>query len=132
MNARFWKNICNKGKVTLDSFPNFVYVSNYAHWKSFAWKRDCPISSKLQRSRIWPRSFKKALIEFYKLHPNRKHWNNPSTFQRQLNFALLLTFKLTLLWLYFGKSCKTTLFRKSTGVSQNTWKFISIRPPITK
>ena len=33
-----------------------------------------------------------------------------------MNFALLLTFKLTLLWLYFGKSCKTTLFRKSTEI----------------
>ena len=49
-----------------------------------------------------------------------------------MNFALLLTFKLTLLWLYFGKSCKTTLFRKPTEVSQNTPTFISIGPPITK
>ena len=37
-----------KGKVTLDSFRNFVYVSNYVHLKSFAWKRDCPTSLKLQ------------------------------------------------------------------------------------
>ena len=57
-----------------------VYVCNYAHLKSFAWKRDCPIFSNIQTSRILPRSFKKALIEFYKLHPNRKHSNNPSTF----------------------------------------------------
>ena len=41
-----------KGKVTLDSFRNFVYVSNYVHLKSFAWKRDCPISLKLQMSRV--------------------------------------------------------------------------------
>ena len=44
-----------------------------------------------------------------------------------MNFALLLTFKLTLLWLYFGKSCKTT-----PTFSQNTPTFISIGPPITK
>ena len=30
----------------------FVYGCNYVHLKSFAWKRDCPISSKLQKSRI--------------------------------------------------------------------------------
>ena len=41
----------------LDSFRNFVYLSNHVHLKSFAWKPDCPISSKLQTSRIWPRSF---------------------------------------------------------------------------
>ena len=29
-----------------------------------------------------------------------------------MNFDLLLTFKLTLLWLYFGKSCKATPSRK--------------------
>ena len=54
----------------LDSFQNFVYGSNYVHLKSFAWRRDCPMSSKLQGSRIWPRSFNKTLIKFYKLHPN--------------------------------------------------------------
>ena len=43
-----------------------------------------------------------------------------------MNFALLLTFKLVLLWLYFGKSWKTTLFRKPAEVSQNTSTFISI------
>ena len=37
MNARFWKNSENKGKVTSDSFRNFVYVSNYMHLKSFVW-----------------------------------------------------------------------------------------------
>ena len=49
-----------------------------------------------------------------------------------MNFVVLLAFKLTLLWLYFGKSCKTTIFRKSKGVSQNRRKFISIGPPIMK
>ena len=33
---------------------------------------------------------------------------------------------------YFGKSCKTTLFRKPTEVSQNKPTFISIGPHITK
>ena len=49
-----------------------------------------------------------------------------------MNFALLLTFKLTLLWLYFDKSCKTTLFKKPGEVFQNTPTFISIGPPIMK
>ena len=44
----------------------------------FAFKDSCmetrfPISSKLKRSRVRPRSFKKAIIEFYKLHANGKH-----------------------------------------------------------
>ena len=38
----------SKGEVTLDSFPSFAYVSSYLRLKSFAWKRDCAISSKLQ------------------------------------------------------------------------------------
>ena len=96
----------------MDDFPNFVYISNYLHLKSFVWERDFPISSKLQTSWIWPRSFKKALIE--------------------LNFDLILTFKLTLLWLYSKKSCKTTLFRKPTEISENKPTLISIEPPITK
>ena len=29
----------------------FADVSSYLHLKSFAWKRDCPIPSKLQTSR---------------------------------------------------------------------------------
>ena len=37
-------------KDTSDSFRKFAYVSSYLHLKSFAWKRDCPISSKLQTS----------------------------------------------------------------------------------
>ena len=41
-----------KIKVTLDSFRNCVYVSISVHLNSFAWKQDCPISSKLQTSRI--------------------------------------------------------------------------------
>ena len=45
----FWKYIKNKGKVTLESFRNFAYVSSYLHLKSFAWKRDYVISQKLQR-----------------------------------------------------------------------------------
>ena len=34
------KYIVNKYEVTLDSFPNFAYVSSYFHLKDFAWKRD--------------------------------------------------------------------------------------------
>ena len=41
-----------KGKASLDSFRNFAYASSYFHLKSFAWKRDRPISSKLQTSRL--------------------------------------------------------------------------------
>ena len=38
--------------------------------------------------------------------------------------------KLAELWLYFGKSCKTTLFRKPTEVSQNKPTFTSKNDPL--
>ena len=38
----------NKGKVTLESFRNFAYVSSYLHLKRFAWKGDYVMSEKLQ------------------------------------------------------------------------------------
>ena len=49
-----------------------------------------------------------------------------------MNFALLLTFKLIYLWLYFGNICKITLFREPIEISKNMPTFISIGPPITK
>ena len=39
-----------KIKVTLDNFRKFANISSHSHLKSFAWKRYCPISSKLQTS----------------------------------------------------------------------------------
>ena len=53
----FWKYIKNKGKVTLESFPNFAYFSNYLHLKSFVWKRDYLISRKLQMRQTLSRQF---------------------------------------------------------------------------
>ena len=38
-NAWFWKCIKNKGKVMLDIFQNFAYVSSYLHFKSISWKQ---------------------------------------------------------------------------------------------
>ena len=55
--AWFWKYIQNKGKVTLESFRNFAYVSSYLHLKSFAWKRDYLISQKLQMPKTLSRPF---------------------------------------------------------------------------
>ena len=39
---------------------------------------------------------------------------------------------ITFCYFNFGKSCKTTLFRKTAEVSQSTPTFISIEVPITK
>ena len=42
-----------------------------------------------------------------------------------MNFVLLLTFKLTLLWLYFGKSCKTNFLespQESLKICQNSYQ----------
>ena len=73
MNASFWKNIYNKGKVALDSFQNFAYVSNYMHLKEFCMETRLSNIFKTPIARIWPRLFNKPLIEFYKLHPKGKH-----------------------------------------------------------
>ena len=64
----------------------------------------------------------------------QKTLKQPVYFLKSVEFCPTfdIPFKLTLLWLCFGKSCKTTIFGKSTGVSQNTPKFISMGPPITK
>ena len=45
LNAIFIKN---EVQVTLDGFRNFAYVSSYLHLITFAQKRDCVISKKLQ------------------------------------------------------------------------------------
>ena len=57
MNSIFWKYIKNKDGVTLESFPNFAYVSSYLPLNSFAWKRDCVICSKVQMPGTWLRPF---------------------------------------------------------------------------
>ena len=74
-----------------DCFQNSIYVSNYLHLKTFAWKRDCPIFSKVQASRIWPRSFKKALIELHKLNPNGKAVEYCPTFDTQIDITLAIS-----------------------------------------
>ena len=41
--------------------PKMHLKGKYVHLRSFAWKPDCPISSKLQTSWIWPRHSTKLL-----------------------------------------------------------------------
>ena len=97
----------------MDSFRNFVYVGNYVHLKSFAWKRDCPISSKLQTSWIWPRTFNKTLL---------------------FKGSWILTYFWYSRWNYFGyisgKVAKPH-FLESPQVSQSTSTFILTGLPIT-
>ena len=50
-----------KIKVKSNIFLNFAYVRKYLHLKSFTWKRDCPISSKLQTSQVDQGHSKKLL-----------------------------------------------------------------------
>ena len=52
MNATFYKNILNKGKVMLDSFQNFTRVNSYLHLKSFAWKRDTQHLPNYERHKV--------------------------------------------------------------------------------
>ena len=64
----FWQSIKNKGYLTVNTFPNYAYVSSYFHFKSFAWKRDWTISEKWHKVRLWVGPFSKALTDFYKFH----------------------------------------------------------------
>ena len=57
VNDRFWKYIKNKGEVTLDTFPNFAYVSSYLHLNTLTWKRGCTITSDVQMPRSLPTPF---------------------------------------------------------------------------
>ena len=53
-------------------------------------------------------------------------------FLRAAEFCPTFDIRISIALVIFGKSCKTTLFRKPTGVSQNTPAFISLEAPITK
>ena len=112
----------------MDSFRNFVCVSNYMHLKSFVWKRNCPISSELQTSRIWPRSFNKTLKSSTSYIQSVKQ---AVYFLKAIEFWPTFDIQVDIT-LYFGKSCKTTPFRTPTETYQNTSTLISIALPIPK
>ena len=54
----------------MDAFGTFTYVSSYLQTKTFAQKRDCATSSKLQIGRHQSRPFQKILTNFYALKNN--------------------------------------------------------------
>ena len=54
--------------LTVNTFPNYAYVSSYFELKSFPWKRDWTISQNKQMVRLWVRPFLKPLTEFYISH----------------------------------------------------------------
>ena len=120
--------------VTLDSFRNFANVSSYLHLKSFAWKRDCPISSKLQTSRGSPRSILQSSYRVLQVKSKWKTLKQPAYFLRAIEFWPTFDIQIDITLTMFWKSCKTKLFRNPTEIAQNTPKktFISIDPSITK
>ena len=113
----------------MDSFPNFAYASSYLHLKRFAWKRDCPISSKPQTYRSWTRPFccyfwhsnchnfdyilgKVAKLSFHKahrslskqanVHINRPPLRNTGPLKKWKNVFWRLFFKIKIaqFWIY--------------------------------
>ena len=116
-----------------DSSRNFAYVSSYWHLKNFAWKRDCPISSKPQMSRSWWRPFLKALIGFSKLNLSR----NTKTICLYFKGCWILAY----IWhsnchnfnYILGRVAKLH-FSESPQKSfkRHQHLYISIEPPITK
>ena len=117
MNARFWKNIWNNNNICLGQFSKFCLRQQLFTFKEFYMETRLSNIFNYKHHDSGKGHSRKPL---YSSTSHIQIENNPSSFYRQLNFALLLTFKLILLWLYFGKSCKTTLFRKPTKVCQNT------------
>ena len=77
----------NKGQINLDTSGYFAYFSSYLQTKTFAWKRDCRISLKLQMLQRWPRPFQKTLIKFYKVHEKELSltlsWRRPLSYRKQ-------------------------------------------------
>ena len=68
-------------------------------------------------------NFTKTILKSYKSSISYIQIENTKTtrllFKGRSILLYFLTFKLAQLWLHFGKSCKTTKFRKPTEVSQN-------------
>ena len=68
---------------TCNTFRNVAYFSSYLQTKSFTWKRDCVISSKLQMLQRWSITFSKALIKFYIVRKKDLCLNNPYNLNKQ-------------------------------------------------
>ena len=97
-----------KAKLRWRVFRNFVYVSNYVHLKSFAFKTTnvMNLTEGIQQN------------SYRVLQVISKTLAQPVYFLKAVEC--------------FWKSCKTTHFRKPKEVSQNTSTFMSIGRPITK
>ena len=63
--------------------------------KTFVWKRDYAISSKLQMLNVDQDDFRKPDEDLEKEPEKEQSLNNPYNFQRPFNFSLLKTFKLS-------------------------------------
>ena len=111
------KNIKNKGKVTLESFWNFVYIWKYVHLISFAWKRGSPIFSELQISLSWICSRKLSSSTSY------IQIENTETTTLFFEGSWILPYFWDSSWHYFGyisgKVAKPHFLEKHRSISKN-------------
>ena len=114
----------------MDSFQNFDYISKLCAFKEFCVETRLSNIFKTTNVTNSTKVIQQSSYSVLQVTSKWKTLKQLACFLKVVEFDLLFTFKLTLLWLYFGKSCKTTFFRKPTEVSQNTLTFISIGCPL--
>ena len=134
MNARFWNNIWNKSKVTLDSFRNFAYVSSYLHLKSFAWKKGKKMKKPGNSTNVMKLT-KAILKSSYRVLQVASKWKTlkkTCLFLGAVEFWPAIDIQISITLTIFWVKLKTTFFRRPTEVSQNTQTFMSTETPITK
>ena len=85
-NVRFWKCTKNKNNVTLDTFPNFAYVSSYLLTKSLVWKRDRHDITKTTNNLTLTKTFLERFIRVLWSKLNSIPWTCPYTFYRPFEF----------------------------------------------
>ena len=79
----------------LDSFRNFAYVSSYLHLKSFAWKRDCVISSKLKSCYRVQKAILKSSYRVPQVVSKWKTLKQPVYFLRFIEFWPIFDIQIT-------------------------------------
>ena len=94
MNARFLKNIQNKGKVTLVSFQNFNYVSNYLHLKSFCMETRLSNIFKTTNVTNLTKVIQEISYRVLQVTFKQKHLKQPVYFLKAVEFCPTLDFQI--------------------------------------
>ena len=99
----------------LNSFRNFAYVSNYLHLKSFAWKRDCPISSKPHHHEFFTKVIQGSSYSLLKVTSKQKTLKQPVYFLKAVEFCTTFDIQSGITLARFGETLQNHTFQKTHG-----------------